>query len=392
MKNPKSSLAAEGRHPTTYMRNPWDPTNEPHCNSTVLSHWFYLVCEGGSETNDLGNLYDVSGIGINKAERIAYRALAYYLNSSANYNAARNATIQAASYIYGDKSPEVISVYNAWHAVGVGDRHPTFITGPTFICSTNTTPFILNNADIIPDNNIVWTSSSNLQPQNGNTGKTKIFKATGNGTGWVNATVGAQVTSFNVWSGKPTDIEIDDGPTSINTGANAQYRTKLVNGGSASRFEHEWSISPNYGYSGYYPNMNNLSVTFNTSGTYTITVKAKNECGMSSPDSRRTVVRSSYYSAYPNPASNVLNIEIDQEAITQAKSMEQTATGAKQISIQPTYDIRLYDGQGNLLQRATTKGGKVEFNVANLSNGIYYLHIYDGVNEKPKMRQIMVEH
>jgi hypothetical protein len=30
--------------------------------------------------------------------------------------------------------------------------------------------------------------------------------------------------------------------------------------------------------------------------------------------------------------------------------------------------------------------------VANLPNGIYYLHIYDGVNAKPEMRQIVVEH
>ncbi|MCL1937015.1 MAG: T9SS type A sorting domain-containing protein, partial [Candidatus Azobacteroides sp.] len=55
-------------------------------------------------------------------------------------------------------------------------------------------------------------------------------------------------------------------------------------------------------------------------------------------------------------------------------------------------DIRLYDGLGNLLRQATATGGKIEFNVANLPNGIYYLHIYDGVNEKPEMRQIVVQH
>ena len=99
-----------------------------------------------------------------------------------------------------------------------------------------------------------------------------------------------------------------------------------------------------------------------------------------------------YYVAYPNPASNTLNIEIDREAIAQAKAMEQTTTGAKRLNTDPVYDIRLYDGQGKLLRNAKARDGKIEFNVSNLPNGIYYLHIYDGVSDKPDMRQIIVEH
>jgi hypothetical protein len=58
----------------------------------------------------------------------------------------------------------------------------------------------------------------------------------------------------------------------------------------------------------------------------------------------------------------------------------------------PTYDIRLYDGMGNLLRNSQTKGGTIQFNVSALPDGIYYLHIYDGVNVKPEMQQIVVEH
>lgn len=58
--------------------------------------------------------------------------------------------------------------------------------------------------------------------------------------------------------------------------------------------------------------------------------------------------------AYPNPTNNILNIELNREAIT---------TGH-------TYDIRLYDGQGNMFRRTTSKGAKVEFNMANLKSGI----------------------
>ena len=59
---------------------------------------------------------------------------------------------------------------------------------------------------------------------------------------------------------------------------------------------------------------------------------------------------------------------------------------------EPVYDLRLYDGQGNLLRQQKTKGSTVQFNVSALPNGIYYLHIYDGVSDTPEMRQIVVEH
>ena len=87
-------------------------------------------------------------------------------------------------------------------------------------------------------------------------------------------------------------------------------------------------------------------------------------------------------------ASNTLNIEIDQVAY--AKSLEQTST-AKQLKQEPMYDFRLYDKQSNIVLRAQNKGGTAQFNVSNLPTGIYYLHVYDGISEKPEIKQIMVE-
>ena len=95
-----------------------------------------------------------------------------------------------------------------------------------------------------------------------------------------------------------------------------------------------------------------------------------------------------FISAYPNPVSDILNIEIKDETIVAIKA--QAAIQNKTINTD--FDIHLYDGFGNIQRKATAKGGKVEFNVTNLPNGFYYLHIYDGVNEKPEMRQIVVKH
>ena len=73
------------------------------------------------------------------------------------------------------------------------------------------------------------------------------------------------------------------------------------------------------------------------------------------------------------------------------KSSEQTVTDVKQLKQDPAFYIRLYDGQGNIVRRAQNKGGSVQFNVSNLPTSIYYLHIYDGINEKTEMQQIVVE-
>lgn len=111
------------QNPDTYLGNYWDAGLESHQNSTVLSHWFYLLCIGGSGTNDNGDSYNVTGITMAKAERIAYRALDVYLTSNSDYYDARFYTLKAATDIYGGCSPEVAAATNAWYAVGVGDAY-----------------------------------------------------------------------------------------------------------------------------------------------------------------------------------------------------------------------------------------------------------------------------
>ena len=96
-----------------------------------------------------------------------------------------------------------------------------------------------------------------------------------------------------------------------------------------------------------------------------------------------------YILAYPNPAGNILYIEID--ALKAIQSMQSNISNRNTQS-DLVFDIRLYDGQGNLLRQTTVKDGKTEFNINNLPNGIYYLHVHDGVNDKPELRQILVEH
>lgn len=108
-------------NPDTYKGTNWDfATEEVHQNSTVLSYCFYLLTEGGTGTNDFNSVFNISGLGINKATAIWYRMNTVYLFPTSTYADARTFSIQSAADLYGPCSPEVIAVTDAWYAVGVG--------------------------------------------------------------------------------------------------------------------------------------------------------------------------------------------------------------------------------------------------------------------------------
>lgn len=162
IQNPNSSAAAEGQHPNTYNGQFWRADGEPHNNSTVLSHWFYLLSQGGSGTNDLGNAYNVSGIGIEIAEKVAYKAESSYLFSSANYNDARNATISAVRNLYPLDPCKEAAVINAWYAVGVGAEYSgtggLFINGASLLCTSGT--YTIDN--LPAGASVTWSGPSNI--------------------------------------------------------------------------------------------------------------------------------------------------------------------------------------------------------------------------------------
>ncbi|MFZ9846573.1 MAG: M4 family metallopeptidase [Flavobacteriales bacterium] len=59
--------------PDTYQGLYWDSNGEVHTNSGVQNFWFYLLAEGGSGSNDLGNIYNVQGIGHLQCSRNRHR-------------------------------------------------------------------------------------------------------------------------------------------------------------------------------------------------------------------------------------------------------------------------------------------------------------------------------
>jgi len=127
-----------GQQPDTYNGQYWaNPANLQndnggvHINSGVQNFWFYLLCQGGSGTNDLGNAYSVTGIGIAQARAIAYRNLTNYLTPSATFMNAYNGSLQAAQDLYGNPSAQYTAVKAAWYAVGIGNNPNSYCSGTT---------------------------------------------------------------------------------------------------------------------------------------------------------------------------------------------------------------------------------------------------------------------
>ena len=86
-----------------------------HFNSTLYSHAYYLLSAGG--TNKVSGL-SVSGIGIEKATKIFYRAWTYYMTSTADYLFAANCLLQSAGDLYGANSNEYAQTIKAMEAIG----------------------------------------------------------------------------------------------------------------------------------------------------------------------------------------------------------------------------------------------------------------------------------
>ncbi|MBC5834904.1 T9SS type A sorting domain-containing protein [Flavobacterium sp. F372] len=161
MSNPN----AEGQ-PDTYGGTYWiNPNCTPtqtndycgvHTNSGVMNHWFYILSIGKSGTNDIGNAFNVTGITIDKAAKIAYRTEVNYLSANSTFANARTGSIQSAIDLYGAGTPEVIATTNAWYAVGVGAAY----AGSTDTTAPSTPASLAASGTTASSTNLTWTAST----------------------------------------------------------------------------------------------------------------------------------------------------------------------------------------------------------------------------------------
>ncbi|MBT8221034.1 MAG: M4 family metallopeptidase, partial [Bacteroidia bacterium] len=129
VKDPKSS-----GNPDTYEGENWSTSslnslldefevenkNSKHQRSTIMSYWYYLLCEGGKGENDNEDYYDIKPIGMQSAADIVFRSL-FRMHPAIDFEGIRKLTVDLARKKYGKCSKELKNVTNAWNAVGLGD-------------------------------------------------------------------------------------------------------------------------------------------------------------------------------------------------------------------------------------------------------------------------------
>jgi Zn-dependent metalloprotease len=93
---------------------------EVHGSSGIANNAFYLLSQGG--TNRTSGMQVADGIGVENALKVFYRANAYYLTPNSTFADARDATLKAATDLFGASSTQVQRVKDSWSAVGVESK------------------------------------------------------------------------------------------------------------------------------------------------------------------------------------------------------------------------------------------------------------------------------
>ncbi|MCL1920686.1 MAG: M4 family metallopeptidase [Kiritimatiellaeota bacterium] len=130
MRNPRNTevVGAGNEQPSRYEGEYWhtdiSDNGGVHINSGVQNFFYYLLCDGGAGDND-GLPYDVQGIGVTRAEQVAYRVLTVYCTPYTDYAAVREAWFSAVRDLYPDC---LASVRHAWDAVLGPQDPPSFRT------------------------------------------------------------------------------------------------------------------------------------------------------------------------------------------------------------------------------------------------------------------------
>lgn len=222
-----------------------------HTNSGVQNRWFYVLSAGATGTNDLGDAYAVTGIGVSDAASVAFRCLTVYLVNSSQYADAGTYSIQAAEDIFGACTPEVQATTDAWYSVGVGAQYnpvvaASFTADITTSCNLPLTVNFTNSSNNAT--NATWyfgdnTTSTQFNPSHTYTqpGLYNVSLAVNSACGadstaqssYININTPTAPASTDVNSCNPSSFTLNaTGSGTLNWYAAATGGTPLATGGS----------------------------------------------------------------------------------------------------------------------------------------------------------------
>ncbi|WP_139925309.1 M4 family metallopeptidase [Hymenobacter sp. DG01] len=365
--------------PDTYKGTYWratttNPTSSNdyggvHTNSGVLNHWFYILTVGKSGTNDIGSAYSVTGIGIDAAAKIAYRAESVYLTASATYATARTATIQAATDLYGAGSAQATAVTDAWYAVGVGAASGggTTTPPPTTVtyCASKGTSVAYEWIDYVKLGTIARTSAADGGYYNGTATSTSLAAGSSQ---TISFSAGFASTAYTEYwkvyidynqNGVFTDAgELVVSGSSASTGTlSGTFTVPATAKSGATRLRVIMSDASATTSCNSYSYGETEDYTVNiTGGTLASTEVASLTGGSTTPAATLSTAIEKAVTLFPNPAADELNVVLASKA--------------------PVVSAVVTDLRGARVAAARFENGRL--NVSGLAKGTYLLSISDG--------------
>ncbi|WP_192822782.1 M4 family metallopeptidase [Rufibacter sp. LB8] len=362
----------------TYLSAQYNSTggDYEYVRSGVLSHWFYILVNGQSGVNGIGNSYSVTGIGLNSAEQLIVEAVFNnYLDGTTTYPAIRTSMINAAIAKFGVNSCQHSAVMNAWHAVGVGEKYvlPASITGSNELCYNQQKTFTISGPitgatwGTVPSNVTVVASSTSAITLKATSYSAVPFTLTAQVTigGCVYSITKTIHMNYEDFPFTARVADLSNGNIPINTSnEDIDVEPGMVNvllflPSNNTVTQVDWNLV--YGETSYFsPNGAELNVVVPYHDPIFLEIIAYTNCVTSTMilNLRPRQYGDGAYAAYPNPAE-------DQMTVSVLPSETEPAT------------LDLYNNKGMKVRTILAKAGqsKVYMDVRDLPKGNYILHI-----------------
>ena len=329
-----------------------------HTNSGVLNYWYYLVSNGASGTNELGNAFSVAGQGLTAAGKITFRMESVYMVSSSTYAQARTYSIQAATDLYGAGSAQVTAVTNAWFAVGVGAAAGGTTPPPaTAYCTSNGTSQAYEYIKLVQLGSINRTSGADGGYYNGTALSTSVAAGSSQTityqTGFTGTGYAEYFRIYADWNQNGTFDAGENLVSSTNTAVVTTTRsatftvpTTAKNGPTRLRIVMSDNSATN----------NCGTYSYGETEDYTVSVTGGTLAAPATLTGSSTGNEARVLSMYPNPATDVLNLMLTENA--------------------PIASVVVTDLRGARVAGTTFSNGAL--NISGLAKGMYTLSVSDG--------------
>lgn len=255
------------------------------------------------------------------------------------------------------------------------------VSGSGVMCASSSTTFSVAGTNT---SSVTWSTSSNLYVSNGQGSSSVQITASGNGDGWVEATVnnGGPCSNasipvrMSVWVGAPGYVNVVGVNFTVSSGTNnicaGREYCAISSATGATNFTYSWPTYNSYLVTST-TDVNNDKACFatNQTGSQTLQINAQNTCGTSQRSVYFQVSNCfSAYRVYPNPASDQITIEFDDA--TEAQTLPDQIELYSEQSTQP---VKSANVQEMFASKSLKDGKAVVLPVKELPRGIYYLHI-----------------